>query len=205
MLRRAALGETGVTGDGILRLRAPQGMRFSRGEAEADAAEISSVFGEITLTQRALLDGTRIVGSVRAVLLVENLGPFQDLKKPDGWLVVHVPGWDTSTVRLLLGQLPDSPLVLFGDLDPAGLRIARHLRAAFGNLIWAVPSFWSEYVDSKGLRGEWPDGLDLSDTPALIRELARRHLWLEQEGITLDRRLRGALEKIVSRQPTTDR
>jgi hypothetical protein len=139
-----------------------------------------------------------MIGEVRAVLLVENLGPFQDFNPPDGWLVVHVPGWDTATVRLLLDQLPGCPIVLFGDLDPAGVRIARHLRAAFPKLVWAVPSFWQEFLDSKGLRGEWPAALDLSDTPTLVRELARRRLWLEQEVITLDGRLRGALEDAIA-------
>jgi hypothetical protein len=197
VVRKAALGRTTVTGDGIVRLRPPPGLRFARGESESDATEISSVLGEVAVTQRALLDGTRIVGPVKAVLLVENLGPFQDLVPPDGWLVVYVPGWDTATVRMLLDQLPDSPIVLFGDLDPAGVRIARHLRAVFPGLIWAVPKFWGEFVDSKALQGKWPTALDLSDTPALVQELARRHLWLEQEVIVLDGRLRAALENTI--------
>ncbi len=138
-----------------------------------------------------------MVGAVKAVLLVENLGPFQDLPPLDGWLVVHVPGWDTSTVRLLLDQLPHSPVVLFVDLDPAGVRIARHLRAAVPNLIWAVPPIWEEYVDSKGLQGKWPPALNLADAPVLIQELARRRIWLEQEVIVLDTRLRAALESAI--------
>ena len=42
--------------------------------------------------------------------------------------------------------------------------------------------------------GAWPDDLDLDAAPTLIRELASRGLWLEQELIAVDPRLRAALE-----------
>jgi hypothetical protein len=198
-IRRAALGNTKVTRDGIVRLRPPPGVRFARGSAYLDAAEIAGVLGEVAVTERALLDGTVLVGKIAAVLSVENLGPYQDLNPPDGWLVVHVPGWDTATVRLFLNQLGDVPILHFGDLDPAGVRIARHLRQIHRDLVWAVPEFWSEYVGNRGMAGEWPDDLDLSDTPALVRELGRRGLWLEQEIIAVDPRLRPALESAALR------
>lgn len=54
-----------------------------------------------------------------------------------------------------------------------------------------------EYVEKRALPGEWADDLNLDDTPALIRALADRGLWLEQEIITLDPRLRAALEAVV--------
>lgn len=196
-VRRAALGETKLTGDGIVRLRAPTGVQFARGSTSLGAADIASVFGEVAITERALLDGTTLVGDVAAALLVENLGPYLDLSPPEGWLVVHVPGWDTATVRLFLTQLADLPIVLFGDLDPAGVRIARHLREIHKGLTWIVPEFWSEYVDKRALPGKWPDDMNLSDAPLLVRELGRRDLWLEQEVICMDPRLRHALEAAV--------
>lgn len=194
LVRRAALGDTTVTRDGIVRLRPPPGLHFVRASTFLDAAEIADVLGEVAITERALLDGTMLDGPVRAALLVENLGPYLDLDPPEGWLVVHVPGWDTATVRLFLEQLPDVPVVHFGDLDPAGVRIVRHLRRIRPSLKWAVPRFWCEYIDKRALSGEWPDDLDLSDAPPLIRELAHRGLWLEQELIAVDARLRDALE-----------
>ena len=194
LIRRAALGDTTVTRDGIIRLRVPERVRFVRREHAIDATEVGNILGEVAVTERALLDGTVLDGPVRAVLLVENLGPYQDLDQPDGWLVVHVPGWDTATVRLFLPLLPDVPVVHFGDLDPAGVRIAQHLREHRTGLKWAVPEFWGEYVEKRGLPGEWPDDLDLDDAPALIRDLANRSLWLEQELIAVDPRLRAALE-----------
>lgn len=191
--RLAALGDTKVTRDGIVRLRPPPGVRFAQGSACLNAAEIAGVLGEVAVTERALLDGTVLAGKVAAALLVENLGPYQDLNPPDGWLVVHVPGWDTATVRLFINQLRDVPIVHFGDLDPAGVRIARHLRQIRKDIVWMVPEFWAEYVENRGLLGEWPDDLNLSDAPELVRDLARRGLWLEQEIIAVDPRLRPAL------------
>lgn len=193
-IRRAALGDTTVTGDGIVRLRPPSGICFVRGETKVDATYVASVLGEVAITERALLDGTVLIGPLRAALLVENLGPYQDLEPPDGWLVVHVPGWDTATVRLFLAQLRDVPIVHFGDLDPAGIRIVRHLRQIQPRIKWIVPDFWGEHIEKRALPGEWPADLDLDDTPALIRELAHRGLWLEQEIIALDPRLQVALQ-----------
>lgn len=198
LIRRAALGDTTVTRDGIVRLRPPSGIRFVRGDVTIDATKTAGILGEVAITERALLDGTVLDGPVRAVLLVENLGPYQDLDPPDGWLVVHVPGWDTATVRLFIAQLRDVPVVHFGDLDPAGVRIVRHLRQIHPGLKWAVPDFWGEYIEKKrALPGEWPDDLNLDGAPALIRELANRGLWLEQELIAVDPRLRVALEAAV--------
>jgi hypothetical protein len=194
LARRAALGDTTVTRDGIVRLRPPPGLCFIRGSTKLDAAEIANVLGEVAVTERALLDGTILEGPVRAVLLVENLGPYQDIDPPEGWLLVHVPGWDTATVRLFLRQVTDTSVIHFGDLDPAGVRIARHLREIHPGLKWAVPEFWGEYIEKRALPGEWPDDLNLDGAPALIRELAERGLWLEQELIAVDARLRTALE-----------
>ncbi len=194
LIRRAALGDTTVTRDGIVRLRPPAGLRFARGERAIEAREVASILGEVAITERALLDGTVVEGEFRAVLLVENLGPYQDLEPPEGWLVVHVPGWDTATVRLFLERLPEVPVIHFGDLDPAGVRIFRHLRRLHPGLRWAVPDFWAEQIEKRALPGEWPDDLELDDAPALVRELKSRSLWLEQELIALDPRLREALE-----------
>lgn len=194
LARRSALGETKVTRDGIVRLRPPQGLRLIRGSTTVDATEIAGVLGEVAVNERALLDGTVIDGPVRAALLVENLGPYQDLDPPEGWLVIHVPGWDTATVRLFLEQLHEVPVIHFGDLDPAGVRIVRHLQEVRPGLIWIIPAFWGEYMEKRGLPGDWPEDLDLDGAPALVRELAKRSLWLEQELISIDPRLRTALE-----------
>lgn len=196
--RRAALSDTEITRDGLVRLRPPSGLRFVRGDRALDAVAVAGVLGEVAISERALLDGTTLEGDVAAVLLVENLGPFQDLEPSDGWLVAHVPGWETATLRAFIRVLgEDVPVIHFGDLDPAGVRIVQHLRKTLPRLAWAVPEFWAEYVDARALPGEWPGDIDLGTAPALVRDLARRGLWLEQETIALDPRLHAWLEATV--------
>lgn len=109
------------------------------------------------------------------------------------------PGWDTATVARLLERLLHVPLIHFGDLDPNGVRILRHLRALRSDLRWFVPEFWTELVETKGLPGVWPDDLDLGEAPALVRELASRGLWLEQEPVAVDAKTPSALESLLER------
>lgn len=188
--RRQALADLDLMHDGTLRLRTPEGLRLQRGEQELDCATIAGVLGEVILTERALADGAVLTGRrPQAILLVENLGAYLDISAPPGWLVAHVPGWDTRTVRLLLQQVRDVPVAHFGDLDPNGVRIMRHLREVRADLRWVVPDFWSEYVPKVGLRAYWPRDFDLADTPLFVRQLASSGTWLEQEAIVLDPRL----------------
>jgi hypothetical protein len=46
--------------------------------------------------------------------------------------------------------------------------------------------------------GEWPEALDLRDTPELVQRLARRGLWLEQEPIAVDPRTPAAIQSMLS-------
>ncbi len=188
--RREALADSNVMHDGTLRLRPSLGLRIRHGEHELDAEIVAGVLGEVVLTERALVDGAVISGQrPQALLLVENLGAYLDTPAPPSWLVAHVPGWDTCTVRLLLSQFQDVPVAHFGDLDPNGVRIMRHLRDFRPDLRWVVPEFWSEYVQRSALEASWPCSLDLVGTPSLVQELAAKSLWLEQEVIVLDPRL----------------
>lgn len=196
--RREALADLDVMHDGTLRLRTPEGLRLRCGEQDLDCATIAGVLGEVILTERALADGAVLSGRPpRALLLVENLGAYLDVPAPSGWILAHVPGWDTRTVRLLLQQVPDLPVLHFGDLDPNGVRIMRHLREVRPDLRWVVPDFWTEYVPKVGLRAAWPTGIDLSDLPPLVTQLASSGTWLEQEAIVLDPRLPGVFAATV--------
>lgn len=197
--RRGALADLDVMHDGTLRLRTPEGLRLRCGEQELDCATVAGVLGEVVLTERALADGTVLSGRLpAAVLLVENLGAYLDAPAPTGWLLAHVPGWDTRTVRFLLQQLRGVPTAHFGDLDPNGVRIMRHLREVRPDLRWVVPHFWSEYVPKVGLRAAWPPGFDLIDVPPLVAQLASSGMWMEQEAIVLDPRLPDALALGIS-------
>ena len=192
--RRGALGETDPTHDGSIRLRPPAGLSARTATGAVDLSGIAAVLGEVSIPERALLDGLTFDGTIRAVLFVENLGAWRDLSPPPGWLLAHVPGWDTATVGHLLDRIEGIPVVHFGDVDPNGVRIMLHLRRRAPHLKWFVPDFWFELADTCGLRATWPQDLDLGFAPAKVRELAARSLWLEQERIVLDPRLPDALE-----------
>lgn len=188
--RREVLAEVDLTRDGLVRLRPNAGLRISRDDNAMDAMQLAGIVGEIVLSERALRDGTSLCGeSPLGLLLVENLGPYLDVSVPVGWSVAHVPGWNTAAIRVLLERLPAIPTVHFGDLDPNGVRIYRHLKKARPDLGWLVPDFWNELVPKRCLRAIWPDELSLEDAPTLVRELAANRLWLEQETIALDPRI----------------
>lgn len=192
--RRKALADLDMMHDGTLRLRTLRGLRIRRGDQELDCAMVAGVLGEVVLTERALADGAALTGQrPQALLLVENLGAYLDIPVFPGWLLAHVPGWDTRMVKLLLQQLRDVPVAHFGDLDPSGVRIMRHLREIRPDLRWVVPDFWREYLPKAGLPASWPDDLDLGDVPELVKQLASTCMWLEQELIVLDPRLPAAL------------
>ena len=196
--RRDALGETDPTHDGSIRLRPPAGLSARTAKGDVDLSGIAELLGEVSIPERALLDGLVFEGTIRAVLLVENLGAWRDLSPPPGWLLVHVPGWDTATVGHLLDRLAGIPVVHFGDVDPNGVRIMLHLRRRSPNMKWFLPEFWFELAEVCGLRARWPQDLDLDFAPAQVRELAARDLWLEQERIVLDPRMPDALEDVLT-------
>lgn len=192
--RLEALRDAQAMHDGSVRVRPPKGLMAKTSKGRIDLAGVSEVLGEISLPERALRDGLVLEGAPRAALLIENLGVFCDLPALDGWLFAHIPGWDTATAVRLLEQLPHVPIIHFGDLDPNGVRILQHLRRIRPDLRWFVPDFWRELVTTKALPGVWPDELELGDPPELVRLLASRALWLEQEPIALDERTPAALE-----------
>ncbi|WP_438037299.1 Wadjet anti-phage system protein JetD domain-containing protein [Sorangium sp. So ce204] len=195
--RAAALGGIVTTHDGSVRLRPPEGLVARTPRGAVDLAAVAAVLGEVSLPERALKGGLELEGTVRAALLVENLGAFCDLATIEGWLFAHVPGWDTATVTRLLDRLTHVPVVHFGDLDPNGTRIFQHLRGARPDLRWFVPQFWEELVETKGRPCAWPVDLDVRDAPELVRRLAARDMWLEQEPVAVDPRTPAALEGML--------
>ena len=199
--RRGALGETDPTHDGSIRLRPPAGLSARTANGVVDLSEVAEVLGEVSIPERALLDGLVFDGTIRAMLLVENLGAWRDLSPPPCWLLAHVPGWDTATVGHLLDRIEGIPVLHFGDVDPNGVRIMVHLRRRAPNLKWFLPDFWFELADTCGLRARWPEDIDLDFAPARVRALAARGLWLEQERIVLDPRMADALELALAVEP----
>jgi hypothetical protein len=199
--RLLVLGSTESTHDGSVRLRPPRGITARTRRGLVDLSAVAAALSEVSIPERALKDGLALEGWIRAALFVENLGAWRDLPELDGWLLAHVPGWDTATVVQFLGCLGRQiPVIHFGDLDPNGVRIFLHLRERWRDLRWFVPSFWQESIESKGLRGPWPSDLDLREAPALVRNLAKRELWLEQEPLVIDKRIVSALEEMAQQK-----
>lgn len=197
--RRMALSDVDLTRDGIVRVRPHHAMQLRRSGRTLDMEAQRAVLGEVSLPERALQEGLELAGPAPAiVLLVENVGAYIDIPAPDDWLVVHVPGWNTSTVRLLLARLPEVPVLLFGDLDPAGVAIAAHLRSLHPPLRWVTFELWRALLPEYGQSFVWPEDLDLSDTPPLVQELARQNLWLEQERLVLHPDIIAALALVAS-------
>ena len=161
--RLAALGDLEATHDGSIRLRPPAGLVARTSRGEVDLAAVAGVLGEVSVPERALKDGFEFTGPLRAVSLVENLGAFCDLPPIDGWLFVHVAGWDTATVSRLFGCLGHVPVLHFGDLDPNGVRIFRHLRGLHPRLRWFVPWFWRSLSNRRAcqVRGRMILGLTI--------------------------------------------
>jgi len=202
--RVLALGRTVAMRDGIVRLRVPLGVTGRSSRGEVDLGALSRVMGEVALAERVLAEGFRIEGEVRGLLLVENLGAWRDVSVPEGCLVAHVPGWDTSTIGHVVEQIdPGVPIAHFGDLDPNGVRIFRHLRRRIAGLTWLVPEFWREYVERHARPCEWPSRLVSSALPEVVRELVERGSWLEQEVIVMDPRLRQAIDAWLSEKRAT--
>ncbi len=213
-----------ITTDDVLRLRTPTGLNFLRSEGRRLACDdLMALSGEVMLSERALLDGTRLEGPLTAVLTVENPGAFVDLTPPVGWLVILVPGWNSSLALRLLATLPiDVPIVHFGDLDPEGLEIVRHLRRSLARPVaWCVPAFWGEYLEGFGrpLSAEqswdrredrgwdrgWAEASEAeAPLPPLVKTLMETRRWLEQEVLVLDPRLSEALEGMMKARDYDD-
>lgn len=71
--------------------------------------------------------------NLRGCILVENLATFKFLLElaDDGWVVLHIPGGpppaEIELVSRLSALAPNLPFFAAFDLDPAGIRIARHI------------------------------------------------------------------------------
>ena len=195
--RRTALDRVETTHDGAIRLRPPEAITLQTTHGSLNISEVARILGEASIPERAFMDGLSFRGTIRAALLVENLGAWRDVPRVPGWLVAHVPGWDTQPGIHLLQALPSTPFVHFGDIDPNGVKIYRHLKESRPDLLWFLPCFWFESAGRTGLKATWPEDLDLSDAPKSVRELARRGLMLEQESIVIDPRLPDALENTL--------
>jgi hypothetical protein len=132
-----------LTTDGVLRIRPNEGLILSLGAKQLSCDDLMAVVGEVILPERALLDGIHPGGVLpRAVMTVENLGPFVDMPKPPELLLIHQPGWNTSLSLQFIETLGSEPSWYhFGDLDPEGISIYQHLNQKGRKAELFLPSF----------------------------------------------------------------
>jgi hypothetical protein len=161
-----------------------------------------AMIGEVILPERAILDGVRPCGVLpKAVMTVENLGPFVDIPKPKELLLIHQPGWNTPLSQQFIRSLgPEPRWYHFGDLDPEGIAIYHHLNQEGQKADLFLPSFWSEFEQAffQPLSGTWPEKILESFSKPLLKKLFAANTWLEQEPIVLDKRLDLELAMLVS-------
>ena len=199
---QAMLGSTEIMRDGAALIRPNAGLRVERAGRQWSAGELATVQGVLAITQRAMRDGTRLVGDLpELVMTVENLAAFVDMPKPDWLMLVHVPGWNVPLAVELLETIGPERIVHFGDLDPNGVRIYELLRTRLGDVELWVPEPWQELLaHAPVLECAWPDGLVGPQHPALVAELARTGRWTEQELVVVDPGLPGAIERLMPRR-----
>lgn len=193
-----------LTTDGVLRTRLNRGLIIYAGRHRLPCDDLMQVLGEVILPERAILDGIRVDGALpRAIMTVENLGPFVDMPKPDELLLIHQPGWNTALSLLFLQAFGTEPnWHHFGDLDPEGLAIYQHLKREGGNPHLFIPSFWEENSESfsQRLNDCWPETITNSFSQPLLQKLFANNAWLEQEPIILDKRLEDELLRLMPGQ-----
>lgn len=201
--RLGAIGNVELTCDGIARIRPHDGMQIRCDGVPFPLDVIYASLQEVHLPERALQANLEVLGPAPAlILLIENLGSFIDIQAPRDWLVMHVPGWNTRTTELVLARLPAAPVLLFGDLDSAGAKIAARLQALYPALRWVTFDLWRSLLAAYLQKGDWPAGQELGHAPPLVHELARTAGWLEQERLILNAKLIVDL-LAVAQVPTT--
>jgi hypothetical protein len=178
--------------DWFARIRPNSGLVLERNGEEVDAVQLSRIAGEIGVSERALNSGTRLIVSIPTYIVVcENSAAFIDMSHETDAMIILGGGNAWLSAAHIVGLYPEVPIVWFGDLDPEGVAIRhRFVRRTKRKVIAAIPPFWSEYLEGYAIsaKGKWR-GCNLDKEDDLVRQLAVRDQWLEQEPLALDLRL----------------
>ncbi len=143
------------------------------------------------------------------IITVENAGAWQHLPLPENVITLFVPGSNHKLTLKLLSFFQNYQWCHFGDLDQKGLDIAVSLSQALNKpLKLLIPDWWSEYQphfkqDMKKGKIAWrkdrcPQSRQYSQHP-VIKTLADSEIWMEQEAIVLDSRLRNEIRCLFDR------
>ena len=185
-----------LTKDWIMRLRPNQGLTACWEAWETDLAVMAQTWTECLIPQRLWM-GLRNLGGnhPRCVITCENLGAYIDLPLAPDMMAVYAPGRDTEPAVHLLSELPDTPWLHFGDLDPEGVVIAEQIAHASDRKVsMYIPTFAMEYLDLAQKKGvEWGN---VPDHP-VFAVLKHQGLGIFQEVFMLDPRLKEDLSQYV--------
>lgn len=120
--RKGVLGTDALlTSDWVMRVRPNRGLIAQWQNHSTDLWEMAKNWTECPIPQRQWLRLQEFGGALPAVVITcENLGAFIDLPLPEDALAVFSPGKHVEPTVQLLGRLPASAWVHFGDLDPDG-------------------------------------------------------------------------------------
>lgn len=178
-----------VTDDWILRGRVNCATLLAARGGDIDLGEMTVALTEFSIPDRGWRQSGGLRGELPSlVLTVENIGALVDLTPPPSTMVLYSQGTAYKAAIEVLNAIPSAQWMHFGDLDPAGITIARRMaRLTHRPLRIYIPSFAMEYFPrSLVLKKGWRAGS--ADHPVL-EALAKANSWLEQEFFLLDRRL----------------
>jgi len=138
-----------VTDDWSLRGRVNCATLLATQNGEVNLGEMTAALTEFSIPDR----GWRLADGIRGelpnlILTVENIGALVDLHLPPSTMVLYSQGTAYKAAIELLNAIPNAQWMHFGDLDPAGVTIAKRMaRLTHRPLRIYVPSFAMECRD----------------------------------------------------------
>lgn len=193
---RISSGAT-LTDDWNLRGRCNCALRLRMPQGHVDLEEQTRVQTEFSIPERGWIQSQGFFGALpRAVITVENVGPFVDLVLPEATVVLYSQGNAVQGAAAVVRALPSAIWIHFADLDSAGVDAGRKIsKLSQRPLIAFVPSFVEEYAH-RSLPATRTWSRPLFDHP-FIRVLAEQNRWMEQEVFILDDRLTADLAAAI--------
>ncbi|MBK1705752.1 hypothetical protein CKO40_14605 [Halochromatium glycolicum] len=104
--------------------RARRDARQRLADADEHRREHRAALEALELMAEGRSRRARPMGSASNNFAVEHLGAWRDLSPPPGWLLAHLPGWDTATVGHFLDRVDDVPVVRGTRIRPSASRRA---------------------------------------------------------------------------------
>lgn len=179
-----------------------------QGTTSASAVlDICPFTGGLALPASTLREANIAACDAQALITIENSTSFHEMlaTRPASFLVICTLGFASPSLIALLEKIrharPDLPVLHWGDLDPGGLRILRHLRSRLDRVIplamdcqtfdthctMAQPLTKNDQAALEQLQ----DVAELADCASMIARLREAGTKLEQESVAAEDVVRG--------------